>query len=234
MESPLVEGCCHRWIHWKSKEKQKKNWIFKTFDCICEPLFRRCRCVARGFICFGYSWLSWHGNSILNGQNGPNTTIYEFTYGNRTSARPRHRGHSVTRIYWYFLAQKNALLFQCLAAFASLMIVDVMKYTHDYPTEETRERERNNMLPARKRINMFIILNWKLLLGEKFIFQFSRYLFSFYFCFFFFNPLFISLGFYLALFCCLRFFFICFLLFDSRIAYVQKCRTEAKKNRFGY
>lgn len=161
-------------------------------------------CVLSQMPCEGFirSWLSWHGNSILNGQNGPNTKYVEFTYGNRTSAVHGSWSEGNIWIYWYFLLEKYsplptsvgyALLFWWLLTWWNA-------HTHDYCAWS----------PTRKRINMFIILNWKLLLGEKFIFQFSRY--------FMFFLSFLSVD-----------FFYLFFIFSTVEAYVQKRRKNIIK-----
>lgn len=127
---------------------------------------------------------------------------HEFSYGSHTSA---HRGGQngdfidmyLEKCSFHISIQNIEYGFTFL-----LMIVDVMwniLYTH------------MTTKCFKTRINIFIILNWKLLLGEKFIFQFSRYVF-------FIPPTF-----------CLRFFLFVFYIFSVQ-AYVQKRRKMLLNN----
>lgn len=74
-ESPSETPKDANGIHWNPLKNVQIEFS-KTFDCI-----QRSQMIARAlsesceglfFLRGGVSWLSWHGNSILNGQNGPN------------------------------------------------------------------------------------------------------------------------------------------------------------------
>lgn len=76
------------------REKSSTNWISKTFDCKYESRIRDSVTMSlEAFFLRYVGWLSWHtfihGNSISNGQNGPNAQIW--IQGNQLYLRQSHK-----------------------------------------------------------------------------------------------------------------------------------------------